>query len=437
MQTRYLLVSLIAVAAVAGACGSGPATPAPSGRVPASEAIAPTGGPASPGGSGSPAPAASASPSPASSAAPSAASDPWPTANVALPAAVTTAPSLLPGYSCHPCHFLAEDQFLGVGASPAGLIAVGVQEPPAQATVFSSTDGMNWQPLPGFTAATGTTAIAVASNGTRTVIVGLDPSGATAWASGGGPWTQAPRQADLLVPYAAGGMTAVTAFGGGFVAAGYRDDPLHNTASAAAWRSTDGLTWRADDAAGVFAGGRIWGLAARGGTLVAVGTNGDPNYGPVGAWVWTQAAGWRRARVEPDDGGAMKAVTATPSGFVAVGLNGHDDGAMAWTSPDGLAWTAAPDQPAFHYGQQPMRMQSVVSVSDGLVVGGWRSDVAKGSSVTWTSVDGVTWQPPVWETAFSGGQIAGVATIGHNVVAVGRTGYPDWNQATIWVSPAP
>lgn len=432
MKTRSVLVPLIGLAMVAAACGSGPVTGPPTAPGTAGRETAPIGGSPSSGAAAT----APATPSVPASAAPSA-SVPWLTANVALPAAVTTAPSLAPGFNCHPCHFVAEDQLLGVGASPAGLLAVGVQEPPAQATVFSSADGTNWTLLPGFTAALGTTAIAVASNGPRTVIVGLDPSGATAWASNGGTWAQAPRQADLLVPYAAGAMTAVTAFGDGFVAGGYRDDPLHNTASAAAWRSSDGLAWRADSASGVFAGGRIWGMAARGQTLVAVGTNGDPNYGPVGAWYWTAATGWRRAQVRPDAGGAMRAVTATPSGFVAVGLNGHDDGALAWTSPDGLTWTATPDQPAFHYGQQPMRMQSVLSRSGGLVAGGWRSDVAKGSSVTWTSVDGVTWQPPVWETSFSGGQITGVATVGNDVVAVGRTGYPDWNQATIWVSAAP
>jgi len=374
---------------------------------------------------------------PATSSVAPAASEAWLAADVAQPSAVTTAPSYVPGVQCHPCHFQAENQLFAVGAAPASLIAVGVQQPPARAIALSSSDGGHWSALPGFSGAPGTTAIAVTSNGARVVIVGLDPAGATAWASDGGTWTQAPAQAALAVPYAAGAMTTVTAFAGGFVAGGYRDDPLHDTASAAVWRSSDGLTWHADDGSGTFAGGRIWGIAAAAGTVVAVGTSGDPNYGPAGAWRWTAAGGWQRARIGPDVDGAMRAVAVTASGFVAVGLNGHDAGAMAWTSPDGLVWTAAPDQPAFHYLSFAVRMQAVVAGPAGLVAGGWRSDPGKGSAVTWTSADGVTWLGPAWESSFSGGQVTGVAVGRDGIVAVGRTGYPDWNQAAIWVRPGP
>lgn len=361
----------------------------------------------------------------------------WQPADIAQPSAVTTAPSLEPGYQCHPCHFLAENQFFGVGSSPAGLVAVGLQVPPPQAIAFVSTDGSHWVPLPGFADDSGAAAVAVVSNGARTVIVGNDPDGATAWASTGGSWTQAPRQADLSVPYADGGMTSVTAFEGGFVGGGYRDDPVHDTASAAVWRSVDGLTWHADDGSGIFAGGRIHAITAKAGVIVAVGTSGDPNYGPAATWRWTQATGWQRGQIGPDDAGAMRAVAATSSGFVAVGLNGHDTGALAWTSADGLVWTAAPDQPAFHSFSDPVRMQAVVAGLTGLVAGGWRSDAGKGSAVTWTSADGVNWQGPAWEDSFSGGQITGLVVSDGAAVAVGRTGYPDWNTATIWLDPTP
>jgi hypothetical protein len=409
---------LVAILLSLGGCGAATPTAAPS--APAASAQASTS-----------APAAIASPAPT-------ATDPWLDAELVQPSAVTSAPTLAPGFQCHPCHFLEEEQLFGVGAAPGGLIAVGVEQPPAQAVAFFSADGQHWVALPGFTGVAGTTAIATASSGTRSVIVGLDPTGATAWASSaGGPWSQAPKQPDLLVPYAAGAMTSVAAFGSGFVAGGYRDDPLHVKASAAVWRSDDGLTWHLDGGAGIFAGGRIWGIAARAGTIVAVGTNGDPIYGPAAILRWTQADGWQRGRIGPDDSGAIRAVAVTPTGFVAVGLNGKDTGARTWTSSDGLDWTAAPDQPAFLYYGLPVRMQSVVAGPFGLVAGGWRSDAGKGSSVTWTSTDGVTWQGPVWESSFSGGQITGVAVSTGGVVAVGRTGYPDWNQAWIWRNPTP
>jgi hypothetical protein len=406
------VVLALALAVTVNACGTAPVTPSP--------------------------PAASTTPAPATPSLPApTASDVWLAVDLTQPSIVTVAPSLEPGYRCSPCHAPATGQLLGVGASPDGLIAVGVQQPPAQAVALSSTDGTHWIPLPGFSGATGSSADAEASNGVRAVIVGLDHSGATAWASDGGAWTQVPSQAVLLVPYAAGAMTSVTAFGDGFVAAGYRDDPLHDRASAAVWRSNDGSTWTADGGSGTFGGGRIWGIAAKGGTLVAVGTSGDPNDGPAAAWRWTEATGWQRGRIGPDAAGAMLAVAVTASGFVAVGHNGHDDGALTWSSPDGLVWTAVPDQPAFHYFLMPVRMQSVVAGPTGLVAGGWRSDAGNGSAVAWTSEDGLTWNGPAWEPSFSGGQISGLAVSGGALVAVGRTGYPDNNQAGIWVSAAP
>jgi hypothetical protein len=358
----------------------------------------------------------------------------WAVADVAQPSAVTTAPSLEPGYQCHPCHFLAENNLFAVGRVGSGLIAVGVQQPPSQAVAFESPDELHWAPVDEFRANDNTVALGIASGGSRTVVVGQNHEGATAWSFDGNTWREAPRQKDLVVPYVAGSMTSVTVSGDEFVGGGYRDDPLHDKASAAVWRSTDGLDWRADDVPDVFAGGRIWGIASSANAIVAVGTNGDPNYGPVGAWVWTRTGGWRRAKLAPDASGAMRAVTATDEGFVAVGLNGRDDGARVWRSRDGLTWSAVPDQPAFQYFGAPVRMQAITAEPDGLVVGGWRSDAGKGSAVVWTSPDGTDWQA-AWETSFSGGEIDGVVAAEGSVVAVGRTGYPDWNQATIWHRP--
>ena len=372
---------------------------------------------------------------PSSTAAPSA-GPPWLDAAITQPADVTGWASQPPGYFCDPCHNLAEDDLFGVAATPAGLIAVGVVQPPARAIAFASSDGRAWTPIPTLTGGPGGAALAVASSDERTVIVGHDSRGATAWSSAGEAWAEAQAQASLLVPHAAGGMTSVVAFGGGFVAGGYRDDPEHAALAAAAWRSPDGLTWTADDPIAVFAGGRIQGLAASGSTIVAVGTGGDVIYGPAAAWRWTAATGWRRAELAPDAGGAMRAVVATPAGFVAVGLDAHDDGARVWTSADGLRWTAVPDQEAFRSFGQPVRMHSVALGPGGLVAGGWRSDPGKGSALTWASADGRQWSA-TWQVSFSGAQIDGVAILGGTGVAVGRTGYPDTNTAAIWIRAVP
>jgi hypothetical protein len=367
---------------------------------------------------------------------------PWTEAPIEQPAAVLDAPSLEPGYQCHPCHYLAENDLFAVTNWPSGFITVGAQKAAtSQAIAFTSSDGTSWMPVSGFLGPDTSSAVSVASDGTRTVVVGLQHTGAIAWAFDGQTWQQAPDQDSLHIDYAAGGMTSVIAYQGGFVAGGYADDPLHLAASAAVWRSDDGLTWTRDQArAGVFDGGRIWSMTSVGDSIVAVGTTGnDPIYGPAGAWRWTAATGWQKAEFSPDDGGAISAVAVTTHGLIAVGKNSTDLGSSVWTSIDGTSWTALADQPAFHYYQLPLRMQALAVTSSGLLVGGWRSDVGKGSAVTWFAPDTRTWTAPVWETSFSGGEITGVAVSpdGSTGVAVGRTGYPDWDRATAWFRRAP
>ncbi len=383
-------------------------------------------------------PSAAPTGSPPSALLPTLAPLPWQYAKIVQPDAVLTVPSALPGgVDCHPCHYVAEDQLFAVAPWPSGLISIGLVQPPAQPLAFTSTDGLSWQPVSGLSARADASSNAVATVGAKTVLVGQEHNGASAWVFDGTSWTQAPEQDSLHVDYAAGGMNAAVGFNGQFVAGGYADDPLHDSHAAAVWRSSDGLTWQRDDDKGVFAGGRIWAMAAMGDTIVALGTVGDVIYGPAGAWRWTAADGWKRAQILPDGGGAMAAVTVGPNGFIAVGKNAKDLGAEVWTSTDGLVWQAVADQPAFHYNLQPLRMQSIVSSTDGYLVGGWRSDVAKGSGVVWRSTDGLSWSDPEWQTTFSGGQITGVVLTDKDAVIVGRTGYPDWNQATVWTRPWP
>jgi hypothetical protein len=269
-------------------------------------------------------PATSSPPAPPSS-------DRWQVADIDQPNAVLDPPSLEPGYQCHPCHYLAENELFDVADTPLGPIAVGVQQPPAEAIAFTSSDLHHWTPLAGFEGADGTSGQGIAANGKLIVIVGQGPAGATSWAQDGAGWLQAPEQDDLAVAHGGGAMTAVTPFGDEFVAGGYRDDPERGTKAAAAWRSRDGLTWRADEAGNAFAGGRILDLVATDDTIVAVGTNGDPTYGPAAAWRWTHEDGWRRAQLRPNDGGAMRSVARLGGRFVAVGTNDDDHGAGVWT----------------------------------------------------------------------------------------------------------
>jgi hypothetical protein len=379
----------------------------------------------------------SGTPESAASAAPTAVGQPdpnaWAFADVVQPDVVTQAPSLLPGYHCSPCHPAAASQLFGVAPSAAGFLAVGVQQPPAEAIAVATQDGRTWQPV-AWDTGEGTTAIAAATDHDRTVVVGSGPAGAAAWTLRGGTWTAATGDA-LDGEVGSTAMMAVVSAGDGFVAGGYRDDPLHVRASAAAWSSGDGLAWRAEGPAAVFAGGRIDGMAARGDTVVAVGTAGDPTYGPAAAWV-REGGTWRTATID-DPGGAMHAVAATADGFVAVGQNADDDGAKVWRSADGRAWTPVADQPAFHAPSGRIRMLSIAADSHGIVVGGWTSDAANGSSAAWTSADGLAWEQAPWVPAFSGGQMRGVVLAAGQALGIGRSGYPDNNQAAAWVRPRP
>ncbi len=311
----------------------------------------------------------------------------WSVADVRQSSDVTDAPSLAPGYFCSPCHAPAQSLLLGLAAGPDRLIAVGVEQPPARPIVYASLDGHAWEPALELPTTGPAAASAVVATSSLTVVVGSAGRGAASWASAvGASWKAAPVQSSLEGP--AGGnaaMTAVVALGGQVIAAGYVDDPAAASQSGAVWRSTDGLTWSLDRTAGMFDGARILGLAVRGSTLVAVGTVGDPTYGSSVAWRWTAADGWQQARVAGLDG-AMHAVAATANGFVAVGHGPGDDGAAVWTSTDGLAWQAVADQPAFHPSDGAARMLSVAAGPGGLLVG------------------------------------------------AGRTGYPDNDQATVWIN---
>jgi hypothetical protein len=365
---------------------------------------------------------------------------PWSYADIQQPEDVLTVGSLPPIPNCHPCHYEAENDLFAISSWQNGLISIGSLQPPPQPLAFTSTDGASWDVVTGLSAHDNATSTAVASDGNRTVLVGNEHLGATAWAYDGSKWTQAPEQDSLHVDYAAGGMLAVIPFQGGWVGGGYCDDPLHDKHIACAWRSPDGLTWTRDaDPGNVFAGGRIWTMTSIGDTIVALGTNGDEIYGPAGAWIWNSADGWQQSQFAPDNGGAVAAVTVTRDGrgYIAVGKNAKDLGAAVWTSPDGKVWTAVPDQPSFHFYLLALRMASIVAGPDYYLVGGWRSDQAKGSGVLWRSTDGQTWTDPEWQTTFSGGEIDGVALTDQRAIAVGRTGYPDWNKATIWVRPLP
>lgn len=357
----------------------------------------------------------------------------WDAAGVDQPAALTDAPSAAPRF-CSPCHGQATLMF-GVARTGFGLVAVGVQEPPATAAAWLSGDGRQWARVTAFPAADGSAAVAIAASGQRAVAVGSGHEGALSWVTtDGSTWTQSPPSPALAGPAGGTHMQAVVAWQGGFVAGGSHDDPAAGHTAGAIWVSSDGLAWRRVSADASFGGTRVLGLAADAGTLVAVGTSGDETHGNAVAWVSHDGLRWDRVASPALTAGIMRAVTTDSAGFVAVGLGSADDQAQAWVSHDGNDWQVVPDSPALHVGQLPMRMYAVAPSNVGLVAVGWKSDAGNGSGVAWISSDGLGWLRILDLPTFSGAEITGVVAGGPGLVGVGSSGYPDNDNAAAWTS---
>ena len=324
---------------------------------------------------------------------------------------------------------------MGIGNTGDGLLAVGIQLPPSTAVAYRSRDGRAWEPEPGFKPGEETTALAVAADERRRVIVGSRGDDAAAWVStataGTSTWDTAPGDAALRAP--AGGlaeMRAVVAWRGRFVAVGSRGE--EGSRQAAIWISDDGLAWRLVSGGSPVDDARAFGIAAADDALVVVGATGSAGTGSAAAWVSEDAERWTRADSPALEAGPMRAVTAGPAGFVAVGFGASDNRAVAWTSRDGTTWTVAPTTTSLENAGRPIRMAAVAPDGSGFVAGGWKSDAGNGSAVIWRSSDGRTWERTPDQVSMSGASVAGVSSAAGVPVAVGTSGSPDNDQAAAW-----
>ena len=303
----------------------------------------------------------------------------------------------------------------------------------------------------------------VVAGGPGLVAVGSDASGgdsgypdpdAAVWTSVDGlAWARVPHDEAVFggtCPQnsygndCAQGMYGLAAGGPGLVAVGYESDSPGMEENAAVWTSADGLTWtqvRHDEA--VFGGPdnqSMVGVVAGGPGLVAVGY--DESSGDRDAAAWTSVDGVTWTRVPHDEavfGGpgwqAMEGVAAGGPGLVAVGYDASDRGAAVWTSDDGLAWTQAPYDAAV-FGS--LQLESVAAAVPGLVAVGSDSSGGDPDAAVITSADGLVWRRVPHDESIFGGPswqgMYGVAATGFGVVAVGhdRSG-DDWD-AVAWTS---
>jgi hypothetical protein len=191
--------------------------------------------------------------------------------------------------------------------------------------------------------------------------------------------------------------------------------------------SADGRTWHLQ---GALAGADVtWGLAAGPLGIVAVGEQN----GRAASWASPDGLRWTAGPDQPSlrgagtDGVLATAVVAAPWGWLAVGsedpacrgMCGQPVRAIVWTSPDGLRWTRVPDQPSFANAA----MTGVARWGQGFVaVGSVALGQTRDRAAVWTSPDGRAWSlvpdVPLFQLS-PGTDMTGVAA-GHDLlVAVG------------------
>jgi len=300
--------------------------------------------------------------------------------------------------------------------------------------------------------------LAVADGGPGLVAVGSDaPSGIDSvpavWASVDGiTWTRVPLDESRARNAGGGEMTSVVVGGPGLVAVGWVGRGYSRVA--AVWTSVDGITWNAvPDDGSVFGEGddtfntRMLSVTEGGPGLVAVGASGSDLGGSAEVWTSTDGLVWNRV---PHDGslfdGSMRSVATGGVGLVAVGYGGWQSAnAAVWSSIDGRSWSRLPDDDSVFGGSGTQAMRSVTATEVGLVAvgssgsGGAASDVAEAAAV-WTSADGTEWgrvadQDSVFR-GFGPGPRDGdrmmnaVVATEFGLVAVGS----DWPRASVWLA---
>ncbi len=330
---------------------------------------------------------------------------------------------------------------LQVVTGPAGLLAVGVDDPAAQdqqARIWTSTDGRTWR-------------VVEVTSGT-----GLEPDtfaiSAAAWGKGwvvtarGGGWTSSDGQSWQSFDLAPGVDWGVSASADRIVAVGYSiAGPGDHRAMA--WISSDGSSWtKAPTFEPATEFGNLWGVSPIKDGLLALGwvtdvsvpadAPGDtaPLRGASIPWFSADGLTWQRlyedTASEPFAQSWVTQVVAGGPGYVAIG---HVDTANSstpqiWTSADGRAWTrAAPQLPfesvrdaALGLGGGSERLVVFVAPTTRHASQLWISSAAPegARSIVWTSADGLSWQPVASSDSFGGARLIDVMPFGSGLLAL-------------------
>jgi len=274
-------------------------------------------------------------------------------------------------------------------AGPARVVALGGRFlGVGQGGAWTSGDGVSWNPLPlplpGGLAGPAAPMV-IASAGDIVVILGHVGEVPVSWTSTSGDAWQAAADPDLGPPpgFPQAVVSDVAVGPSGIVAAG--DAWGGSEQRPVTWFSRDGLDW---------------------------------------------------VRNDPLPGSGSRDLVATADGFVLaaadVARGGELTRAAFWTSPDGRTWTAAAEDASFG-NAEPQRL---AETTGGLVAVGYRVAAVGMAPMTWTSADGLAWEPasdspalgwwaapgPTPDTssgALQGTMMNGVVALADGILAVG------------------
>lgn len=296
----------------------------------------------------------------------------------------------------------------GAPTEPAASLAAGeTTSPTAGPTDSTPVTGVAWRDASsGFSvsdALADTTVGTSAGVAGRWIVIGTtdDEEAAASWISSDGQsWQRVvlPASADVELQSVTDGPNGLVAVGFSYAA----DEPVP-----AGWHSLDGQSWQ--PIGGDLGAGEMSAVAAADGYL-ALGS--DPATDGVIAWSSADGIGWSAgSAVGGIDGGAIiNGLIPFAGGYLAYGAT-TGEAAAVWHSADGFAWQLA----ALPQGQGST--VSHLAAGEGKYVAvGARADGELAQSMAWLSPDGLA-----WEATLVGGDGAmyGVAPMGDGFVAVG------------------
>jgi hypothetical protein len=262
----------------------------------------------------------------------------------------------------------------------------------SSAVVWTSPDGLNWSRASGANPDLGGPGdrwmFGVVAGGPGFVAVGMehvdepDEGDAAVWTSPDGQnWTRVPDPSFVFGGSPLLQMRSVTTGGPGLVAVGIEyTDRGHRPA---VWTSADGLVWQrapADqEALRAIDNSVMSSVTAWGSGLVAVGSTSGSGMEDQRAAAWTSSDGvtWTKAPDQPAFDAPsfllMSRVVAGDEGLAAIGTDytvGVPNDAAVWTSPDGVWWTRVTDTFGDLGGPGDQWMQAVAIGGPGLVAVG-------------------------------------------------------------------